>query len=141
METELNLVQMSNPKNPELSQEVHRVGFHFSSLVVENACLSLGVTLTESGRVVQSSFAFLNEDVPGRNPKKKMKRKGRESPKFDLNMSQATIDTQAREAITDLFPKIPPGDLHEIVARSFQKVKKRRILLSTCLAEGSFYAG
>lgn len=113
---------MSNPRNPELSKEVHRVGYHFSSIVVENACQSLGVTLTETGRVAQSSLAGLNEDLPGRKPKKRLKRKGRESPKFDLSMSQATIDTHAREAITDLFPKIPSEDLHQVIARSFQKV-------------------
>ena len=113
---------MSNPKNPELSQEVHRVGYHFSSVVVERACLSLGVTLTQTGRVVQSSFATLNEDLLRPRPKAKGKRKGRESPKFDLSSSQAVIDTQARQAIKDLFPKIPAQDLHEVVARSFQKV-------------------
>ena len=116
--------QMSNPKNPELSQEVHRVGYHFSSVVVESACLSLGVTLTESGRVVQSTFASLNEEPPGRGMKRKSKTKGRESPKFDLSLSQATIDTQARESITDLFAKIPLEDLHNIVSRSFQKVSR-----------------
>ena len=118
--------QMSDPKNAELSHEVHRVGYHFSSIVVENACLSLGVTLTESGRVLQSSFATLNEELPTRHGKKvktKGKTKGRASPaKFDLSQSQATIDTQAREAIRDLFPKIPDADLHETVSRSFQKV-------------------
>ena len=116
---------MSDPKHPELSHEVHRVGYHFSSRVVEKACTSLGVTLTESGRVLQSSFAALNEELPTRHGKKiknKAKGKGRASPpKFDISQSQATIDTQAREAIKDLFPKIPDADLHETVARSFQK--------------------
>ena len=37
-------------------------------------------------------------------------------------LSQATIDTQAREAIKDLFPKIPQKDLHDIVTRAFEKV-------------------
>lgn len=119
---------MSDPKNPELSHEVHRVGYHFSSRVVENACLSLGVTLTESGRVLQSSFATLNEELPTRQGKKiknKGKGKGRASPpRFDLSQSQATIDTQAREAIRDLFPKIPDSDLHETVSRSFQKASR-----------------
>ena len=125
LEGPCNVVQMSDPKNPELSHEVHRVGFHFSSRVVENACLSLGVTLTESGRVLQSSFATLNEEFPTRHGKKvknKGKAKGRASPpKFDLSQSQAMIDTQAREAIRDLFPKMPEADLHETVSRSFQK--------------------
>jgi len=38
------------------------------------------------------------------------------------NLTQAVIDTQAREAIKDLFPKIPLEDLHIVIGRSFQKV-------------------
>jgi len=38
------------------------------------------------------------------------------------NLKQAVIDTQAREAIKDLFPKIPVDDLHTVIGRSFQKV-------------------
>ena len=57
--------------------------------------------------------------------KKKRKLRGDRnvSPKSDV--SQATLDTQAREAIRDLFPKIPERDLHAIVARAFQKGKDR----------------
>lgn len=57
-----------------------------------------------------------------RKTKKKAKaRGGRDSPKFDLSLSQAVIDTQAREAIIDLFPKIPRDDLHAVISRAFQK--------------------
>lgn len=97
--------------------------------MVEKACQSLGVSLTQSGRVVQSNFALLDDKLPNstlskrKGARKKPRTKGRkESPKFDLSLSQATIDTQAREAIKDLFPKIPQADLHEIVSRAFQKV-------------------
>ena len=90
--------------------------------------MSLGVTLTATGRVMESKFAFINdpateEHQPGQ-AKKKLKGKRRAaSPNFDINLSQAVIDTQAREAIKDLFPKIPESDLHATIGRAFQKVR------------------
>lgn len=111
-----------------MSREVHRIGYHFPSVVVDQACMTLGVTLTASGRVLQSNFAFLDDHATGkrqsgRGPNKKRKgRRRNASPGLDMNLSQAVIDTQAREAIKDLFPKIPSDDLHTIIGRAFQKV-------------------
>ena len=58
------------------------------------------------------------------NARKKQNSKEQKSDQaFDMtNLSQAVIDTQAREAIKDLFPKIPMDDIHVIVGRAFQKV-------------------
>ena len=116
----------------ELSREVHRIGYHFSTFVVQQACQTLGVKLNASGRVTKSHFASLREDGlqdermkhQGRG-KKTNSRFRRGSPKIDTSLSQAIIDTQAREAIEDLFPKIPRLDLHEIVSRAFDKVSQR----------------
>ena len=82
--------------------------------------MSLGVNLSQSGQVVRREQHFVAE--PRKRLKKKRKFRGdrNESPASDV--SQATLDTQAREAIRDLFPKIPERDLHAIVARAFQKV-------------------
>ncbi|KAL9104678.1 MAG: hypothetical protein Q9163_000421 [Psora crenata] len=115
----------------ELSREVHRVGYHFSTFVVDEACQTLGVTLNASGRVTKSHFASLRDEGL-RNDQMKRQGKGKKtksrvrkgSPKIDTSLSQAVIDTQAREAIEDLFPKIPQLDLHEIVSRAFDKVSK-----------------
>ena len=49
---------------------------------------------------------------------------------MDTSLSQAVVDSQAREAIMDLFPNIPPRDLHEIVSRAFDMVSQLR---SGCL--------
>lgn len=100
------------------------MGYHFPTIVVDKACRTLGVTLTETGRVVQSSLAFLDDEtrVQHQITKKKRAKRVNKDPPFDLTLSQAIIDTHAREAIKDLFPKIPQADLHEIVARAFQKV-------------------
>ena len=116
-----------------MSREVHRIGYHFPSTVVDQACLTLGVTLTASGRVVQSNFAYIDDQATGqrqvgraitRNKTKGKRRNG--SPSFDMTLSQAVIDTQAREAIRDLFPNIPSNDLHTIIGRAFQKVCELR---------------
>ena len=123
------IVSTSNDLRKGLSRETHRVGYHFPSITVEQACMSLGVSLTASGRVLESNFALLDEEIGrdelqnGRATQRKRKSGGRQEARtFDLSLSQAVIDTQAREAIKDLFPKIPSEDLHEIVGRSFQKV-------------------
>lgn len=121
--------QTSKFPHLDLSREVHRIGYHFSSTTVEQACMSLGITLTASGRVMQSNFAFIDDQLPlgenqdRRQSRRKQKGKARHaSPSFDITLSQAVIDTQAREAIRDLFPNIPRKDLHDIIGRAFQKV-------------------
>ena len=103
------------------------MGFHFPSVTVEKACDSLGVTLSNSGRVLQSNFAHL-EDGPENDGKRSTKQKKQKAgnrnaqPALDISLPQAVIDTSARETIRDLFPNIPSQDLHVIVGRSFQKV-------------------
>ncbi len=97
---------------------------------VEKACQSLGVSLTASGHVSQSRLAPSDLGVAistssNRQPAKSKKKtkQQQEGPKYNMtNLTQAVIDTQAREAIKDLFPKIPLEDLHIVIGRSFQKV-------------------
>ena len=123
-------LQTSRHPRQGLSREIHRVGFHFPSVTVEKACDSLGVTLSNSGRVLQSNFAYLEDGQDGqehegkRSTKQKNKKAGNRSqqPALDISLPQAVIDTSARETIRDLFPNIPNQDLHAIVGRSFQKV-------------------
>lgn len=109
----------------DLSQQVHRIGYHFPSYIVDKACMSLGVQLSHSGQVIRRQQVMLAEPRKRSTLKKTRKLRGdrNSSPKSDI--SQATLDTQAREAIRDLFPKIPERDLHAIVARAFQKGKDR----------------
>lgn len=87
--------------------------------------MSLGVQLSQSGQVIRRQQVMLAEPRKRGTLKKKRKTHGDRngSPKSDV--SQATLDTQAREAIRDLFPRIPERDLHAIVARAFQKGKDR----------------
>lgn len=84
--------------------------------------MSLGVSLSHSGHVLPSNGRTLSiHQHQGSVNKNKNNRGLRHSP-VNNDISQATLDTQAREAIKDLFPKIPDKDLHEIICRAFQKV-------------------
>jgi hypothetical protein len=40
----------------------------------------------------------------------------------ESELSQATINSEARDAIKDLFPNIPKRDLSQIIKTAFQKV-------------------
>ena len=127
MNNVVDALQTSRHPRQGLSREIHRVGFHFPSVTVEKACDSLGVTLLNSGRVLQSNFAHLEDrqEHEDRRPTKQKKQKlgiRNAQPALDISLPQAVIDTSARETIRDLFPNIPDHDLHIVVGRSFQKV-------------------
>ena len=109
-----------------LSHEVHRVGYHFPSAVVEKACTSLSVTLSSSGRVIYKQGAVsVYAPVPSKKKKsKKKKKKGSVLQQAfpQIEASQAEIDTEATQAIRDLFPKIPEENLLAVVQLAFKKV-------------------
>jgi len=89
-----------------LSQHVHRIGFHFPSTVVAAACSELGLYLTSAGKAVPfHTLGGLHDPQP-----------------VDSEVSQVSINTEARDAITDLFPNVPQADLFQIIKTAFQKV-------------------
>lgn len=109
-----------------MAKVVTRVGFHFATTVVEKACQSLGVTLNAAGRVIQSQFAVLDDSSSNltRNLQKSKAKLQHNTSELDSTLSQATIDSQARDAIRDLFPRIPERDMHEVIIRAFDKVRR-----------------
>ncbi|KAJ5563865.1 hypothetical protein N7513_000107 [Penicillium frequentans] len=92
-----------------LSQHVHRIGYHFPSTVVAAVCSELGLYLTSTGKAV--SFHTLGT-VDDRRPP-------------DSEVSQEVINTEARDAIKDLFPNVPDKDLFQIIKTSFQKGQRK----------------
>ncbi|KAJ5622825.1 hypothetical protein N7490_011430 [Penicillium lividum] len=92
-----------------LSQHVHRIGYHFPSTVVAAVCSELGLYLTSAGKAV--SFHTLGTQEDPRPP--------------DSQVSQEVINTEARDAIKDLFPNIPDKDLFQIIKTSFQKGQRK----------------
>ncbi|KAJ5086312.1 hypothetical protein NUU61_007619 [Penicillium alfredii] len=91
-----------------LSQHVHRIGYHFPSTVVAVACSELGLYLTNTGKAVPIHGIGTTENLARANSE-----------------SQITINTEARDAIRDLFPNIPDKDLNQIIKTAFQKGQRK----------------
>lgn len=92
-----------------LSQHVHRIGYHFPSTVVATVCMDLGLYLTTTGKVVPIYGV-------GRNGIRR---------RSNSEVSQITINTEARDVIRDLFPNIPDKDLNQIIKTAFQKGQRK----------------
>ncbi len=79
--------------------------------------MDLGLHITSSGQIIRSYHSASGELKSGAN---KTNNKRKNSTSSDV--SQATLNAEARDAIKDLFPKIPEADLKKIISRAFQKV-------------------
>src|SRR5690348_7796797 len=84
-----------------LSQQVHRIGYHFPSIVVATVCMERGFVLTATGKILPYHQAS-NSGATTRERR------------ADSEVSQNTINDEARDAIKDLFPNIPKKDLNQI---------------------------
>ncbi|WEW55646.1 hypothetical protein PRK78_001078 [Emydomyces testavorans] len=98
-----------------LSQQVHRIGYHFPSVVVANVCMERGVFLSSTGKVMPYRH------LPSHGHVRDLMRERR----ADSEISQNTINTEARDAIRDLFPNIPDKDLNQIIKTAFRKGKRK----------------
>ncbi|MCJ1283832.1 hypothetical protein MMC26_003163 [Xylographa opegraphella] len=117
-------VSTTRHKHSDLSKEVHRIGYHFPSSTVDRACLSLGVSLSRDGRVLRHQHDWIEDAARSRDQNGTRLNLSAHNTS-STKLSQATIDTQAREAIRDLFPKIPDKDLRDIVTHAFELGKSR----------------
>ncbi|RAL00234.1 DUF2293 domain-containing protein [Aspergillus ibericus CBS 121593] len=93
-----------------LSQHVHRIGYHFPSATVSAVCMNLGLYLTAAGKAVPF------QSVGGANNNRK---------RANSEVSQTTINTEARDVLKDLFPNIPDNDLNQIIKTAFQKGQRK----------------
>ncbi|OJD20769.1 hypothetical protein ACJ73_07895 [Blastomyces percursus] len=100
----------------DLSQQVHRIGYHFPSVVVATVCMERGLFLSSTGKVLPYQSASSSQ-YP-------VKGLGRER-RADSEVSQKTINVEAKDAIKDLFPNIPTKDLNRIIKTAFQKGKRK----------------
>lgn len=69
--------------------------------------MDLGLYLTAAGKAVPF------RTVGGENDRKRA----------NSEVSQTTINTEARDVLRDLFPNIPDNDLNQIIKTAFQKVR------------------
>lgn len=125
---DLALTVNKTSRTNSLSEQVGRLGYHFPSAVVEQACQVLGLTMAKSGNVHYDEEQFY---VPTRRTKRSAQHaltKGKQTSKpraasAGMEMDQDEINARASFAIRDLFPKIPDKDVEHIIAQAFQKVR------------------
>jgi len=96
----------------DLSQQVHRIGFHFPSFVVAQVCAYYGIVLTSAGTVLAE------DESQSFHPRSK---RLKDQIAAQERKDQITINTEARDTIKDLFPNIPDNDLNQIIKTAFQK--------------------
>lgn len=82
------------------------MGYHFPSTVVAQKCMEIGLYISENGNVVPfEQFGTEAATTDG-----------------DVDIPQITINTEARDVMRDLFPRIPDDDINQIIKTAFQKV-------------------
>jgi hypothetical protein len=95
---------------------VHRIGFHFPSVIVAQVCAHYGIVLTSAGTLLAE------DDFPSFHRRsKRLKEQAASQERKD----QVTINTEARDTIRDLFPNIPDNDLNQIIKTAFQKGQRK----------------
>lgn len=101
-----------------LSQQVHRIGYHFPSWIVATVCMELGFHLTSNGKVIQIEPLRVNR-------LSRRQRAAQRAQRANSEISQTTINAEARDVLRDLFPNIPDEDLNQIINTSFQKGQRK----------------
>jgi len=84
-------------KNSKISEHIHRSGYHFREVIVDEAREIVGETVVSKPA---NPYGFI-EPIPD---------------------SQEEINKQADAAIRDLFPRIPNTDRQMIIEHAFKKV-------------------
>lgn len=106
-------------QDPEkISHHIHRIGYHFRSDVVDDACQELGY--------VHIGQRFAKEsDLAAENANSKMALAMRKyGLQFKEDVHQET-DEQVKAAIKELFPKIPEADLQAIMKHAWEEGSQR----------------
>ncbi|KAK1998565.1 hypothetical protein LX36DRAFT_31023 [Colletotrichum falcatum] len=84
----------------DLSQQIHRVGYHIRENIVDRALAELGLTDIYVPELIGQGDGGLVEKIPD---------------------DQHEIDKQADAALRELFPRIPNTDRQQIIDHAFQK--------------------
>lgn len=103
----------------KISHHVHRIGYHFHSDVLDDACHALGYTYSNK-RFVR------NADLRAQYENTRMARAmARHGFALDQEPVEQENNEQVREAIKELFPRIPEDDLTAIVKHAWEKGAQR----------------
>ena len=127
-------MQTSKKNADHLNVSVGRIGHHFISSIVERACQFLGLSINALKREWEPKQS--SHIQAGRAKAKKRTAKSTLLHGLDTSsnshLSQEELDKKAREALKDLFPKIPDRDLNMVIARAFDKVIPAHHLHQVC---------
>lgn len=102
----------------KISHHIHRVGYHFRSDVVDDACQELGFTYHNNRFVKEKDLVTINE-------RSVMARAMAKHGIHLNNETQRETDDQIRAAIKELFPRIPEEDLKEILRHAWASGSNR----------------
>lgn len=83
--------------------------------------MELGFHLTANGKVTQMEPLRVNH--PARH-QRATQRTAQRAQRANSDISQTTINAEARDVLRDLFPNIPDEDLNQIINTAFQKVDR-----------------
>ncbi|KAI9849317.1 MAG: hypothetical protein M1837_004777 [Sclerophora amabilis] len=114
------IVSTSHKKANNITQHVHRIGYHFFSPVVNQACQELNLYISRTGRVREQQYIDLPAHLDASQESRSFNRDGTPG-----SVSQERLNSDARDALTDLFPKIPERDKKKIISRAFKKGKNK----------------
>ncbi|KAF2796270.1 hypothetical protein K505DRAFT_300582 [Melanomma pulvis-pyrius CBS 109.77] len=107
-------------ENPEkISHHVHRIGFHFPNEVISEACDMLGYYVRNG--VYHKSARDHNSTRLARS----LANYGQRMALHGRPATETESKTQVRDAVREMFPKIPEKDLSAIVSHAFQEGSKR----------------
>lgn len=103
----------------KVSHHVHRIGYHFRSDVVEDACQELGYMFNRGRFLKEADLADMSERS---RMARALARHGIQP--HNLPEQEETED-QVRGAIKELFPRIPEHDLKEILRHAWAEGSRR----------------
>ncbi|KAI9794830.1 MAG: hypothetical protein M1816_002958 [Peltula sp. TS41687] len=109
------IVSTSHEKARSITQQVHRIGYHFAAVVVKKACKALGLRVSRGGRV---------HVAPGTLPDASGGQAEHGIAEATVS-SQEKINAEARNALAELFPRMPARDNSQIISNAFKEGKKK----------------
>jgi hypothetical protein len=89
---------------------------------VSRACGELGISISSAGRIYNTNASPALEAIYAKSKRGAGLYSNQEARLSQDPISQEQLDHEARNALTDLFPKIPERDLIAIISRAFKKV-------------------
>ncbi|KAF2206707.1 hypothetical protein CERZMDRAFT_103102 [Cercospora zeae-maydis SCOH1-5] len=106
--------------DPEkVSHHIHRIGYHFRSDVVDDACQELGYVHVHGSFIKEADLAAQNENT------RMARALARHGLSWDVPTTGQETNENVRAAIKELFPRIPEEDLKAILEHAWEEGSHR----------------